>query len=238
MAYIKIPTGIHEITATVSRKSYIQYQCYKCGNKDLYEYILSQEGSGNYHVFQSTLAKQNVENNAKLKAMQLLDQQDAALFYTINLEHNYELITKKIQCPCCGEKQPWSKIPVSWKKSKLFMFWLIGLFLLFMFTCAFAYAIELKIAAVFAVLTALMAVPPLIHYIRRKNTLRDIQNLTFVPPVYYNKQNIQELIEQLNPNFSKENEANSSSQKLLCPNCGAEIYNKNNFCDKCGFKLH
>ncbi len=237
MAYIRIPTGIRTITATISRKSYIQYQCYKCGNTVLYEYLLSKQGSNTYHVFQSDTTKQNAESNAEAKAIQLLDRQDDALFNAINVEHNYELIAQKVKCPYCKEIQPWSKVPLPWKKAKGFGFWILGMVLLLLYTIGSIF-INLGVSTVFAVFTVLVALLPCIRSIRRKKTLRNIQDITFTTPIYYNKHNIHELIEQLNPNVNQAEAVNTLSEKLRCPNCGAELKDTNIFCGNCGFKVN
>ena len=198
MAYIVIPTGMKTVTATVSRKSFIQYRCQKCGKNVLYEYVLKQQSSGSYHVLQSAQAKKQVETEAGSKAVQIIDKQDEELFSAINIEHEYGKIGKKIKCPHCGEVQSWSKIPCEWKKSKLFRLWvLILIFMSIMTLLMISFTIDIPIATlIMCIPVVLVALIPLFRNIRRKKALSMIQNSNFVPPVYYNQQNINELIGQ------------------------------------------
>lgn len=238
MAYIRIPTGMQTVTATVTRKSYIQYQCYKCGKNVLHEYELKQQASGSYHVFQSDATKNRVENEAGTKASHVLDQQDAALFTTINYEHNYEQVSQKIKCPHCGEVQPWSKIPCAWRKVKLFGLWIVGLIFLSIEALAML-SFAPMVGITFVIPLVLFALLPLFRNIKRKKALLKIQNTSFMPPIYYNKQNINELISQLRPDTNKETnlEANASAAPSTCPQCGTGISGTDKFCAKCGLKL-
>lgn len=237
MAYIRIPTGMQTVTATVSRKSYIKYQCCKCGKSALHEYALSQQASGTYHVFQSDATKKNVENNAGAKATQVLDQQDAALFNAINLEHNYDSVSQEIKCPYCGLRQPWSKIPRPWRKTKLFGLWIVGLVLFVIDTVAML-SFAPAVGVLFAIPTALVALLPFFHSIKRKKALQRIQTSTFSPPVYYNKQNIQEILSPLKLEQNQENTLNEPSTVSRCPNCGSQLNPSDRFCGQCGFRLN
>jgi len=193
MAYIRVPTGMQTVTVTVSRKSYIQYQCCKCGESVLHEYTLSQQASGTYHAFQSAATKEHVENNAEAKAAQILNQQDAAMFHAINIDHNYELVSQEVKCPYCGQRQPWSKFPLPWRKVKWFGLWIVVLILMSIVTVAMLSVNS--ITGISSVIPpVLVALLPLFHSIKRKKALQRIQTSTFLPPVYYNKQNIQEIL--------------------------------------------
>lgn len=233
MAYIKIPTGMQTVTATVSRKSFMKYQCCKCGKAVLHEYVLSQQASDSYHVFQSKETKNNVKTGASAQAAQLLDRQDAALFNAINFEHNYELVSQPVKCPHCGQRQPWSNVPVDWRKTDLSI-WIIGL-VLSLFASVFMLYFIPVVGAVFAVATVLLVLWPVFHSVKRKKALHLIQTSTFLPPVYYNKQNIQQLLNSLQ---SKQNQVSNSSKELKCPNCGSQLNASNRFCGRCGFRYN
>ena len=195
---MRIPTGMRRVTITASRKSFIQYTCCKCGKTSLYEYVLKQAAAGGYHALQSDQSKGRVEDKISANASSHLDKQDAALFNAINTAHDYQMVQQAVKCPQCGELQPWSKIPCKWVKSAAFWYWVTGLFFLGLFAALTltssnphpSFDILLAISA------AVLVLPPLIRGIRRKKALDRVRSAVFVPPVYYNRQNIGQLLNQ------------------------------------------
>lgn len=91
----------------------------------------------------------------------------------------------------------------------------------------------------FAIPLVLLALLPLFRNIKRKKVLLKIQNTSFMPPIYYNKQNINELISQLRLHTNKETnlEVYASAAPSTCPQCGTETGETDKFCYRCGLKL-
>lgn len=195
MAYIRIPTGLKSVTATVSRKSFVLYKCPHCGQWVLHEYTVQRQAQGTYHSFQSDQNKERVENSASDKAAYYLEQKDAELFNGINVYHNYECVDFKVKCPYCNSLQPWSNIPRKWTKTP-FCFILALIMLVGILMSMSMLSNDLAVGLSYLSGIVLLALIPIIYTIRRKKRIKAVQSsdASFVPPTYYNKYNINDLL--------------------------------------------
>lgn len=198
MAYIRVPTGIRNVTATAAGKGIICYKCPKCGQTGLFEYAIEKRVSGFYHVFQRKSSKSRIESKTCINARQLVDQEDAALFRGINVEHNYDMISAVIKCRHCGEIQPWSGIPGKWRNIAWFNLWVMGLMFGVSMTLIMVFENPL-LSISFLWMAVILAVLPFFRNRKRKKAIEKSQLANFEAPVYYNQSNIKELVDKIVP---------------------------------------
>ncbi len=108
---IRIPTGLKETTATVSKSDLLLFQCTKCKRPSLTQYPLQTSSSATYHVFQSQESKGRTIDSANRAASQRIYQQSAYLAQAINETRNYDAVDRCVTCPYCGHRQEWSTLP-------------------------------------------------------------------------------------------------------------------------------
>lgn len=194
---MRIRTGIMQLTATFNRKCFIKYKCAKCGREHLAEYDIKINESEMYQKSGGEAARQKAENNMSERALEKINKIDVELFESINVRCDYEKISKAVVCPDCKEKQPWSKIPCTWRNVQLFRLWVVVLVcfsimsLIIFFSCLSGSDFQ----PVFLVITYLLAFSalPFIRKIRRKKALDRMHTKNFEPPTYYNATNVEEL---------------------------------------------
>lgn len=196
MPIIVVPTGGKTLTVKASRKGFIRYQCCQCGKTSLYGHTFIAEGSDSYHVLQSEEAKLRAEQNARDRAVRALDKQDDAMFDAINVKGSYGAIETPIVCPHCGKVQPWSDIPP--KRSILFsvLLWAALVFLPAILLNALDFHTTLLTALLWILPTLLVTGLFVGRLIRRNRAEKDLQKESFLPPIYYNRQNFEELAAQ------------------------------------------
>lgn len=191
---MRIRTGIMQLTATFNRKCFIKYKCAKCGREHLAEYDIKINESEMYQKSGGEAARQKAENNMSERALEKINKTDVELFESINVRRDYEKISKAVVCPDCKEKQPWSKIPCTWRNVQLFRLWVVALVCFSLMSLISlsdsdfqsVFYIGITYLAVFSAL-------PFIRKIRRKKALDRMHTKNFEPPTYYNATNIEEL---------------------------------------------
>ncbi len=199
---MKIPTGGVTLTVTASQKRYIKFRCPSCGGDYLAPYLLKAEAQGGYHALNSQSKKDDVKSHTQSTAARNLTEKDDRLFREINKEHVYNSVCDKVICPGCGAQQPWSGFQKPWTRSGYVIWGLLAAALSFLTIYAFSGAVpgknNLGQLAVFFLLALVAVVSVLaVHLLRIKLKEKKCAEAGFVPPVYYNRENIGELIEQV-----------------------------------------
>lgn len=187
-----------QVTATASKRSFIHYQCPKCGQYHLYEYIIKGKGQSSYHIFQSSNKQIGAQNKAGDIASSAVEKQDEKLYNSINITKSYEYVSQKIHCPGCKEKQPWSDVPKKWKEMKYIGLWYVILICLSVYALGMIAAFP-YVSIAFGCMAAITALLPVFNIIRRKRATKRIASSSFVPPIYFNHTNIHMLKEMLQP---------------------------------------
>lgn len=199
---MRIKTGIVQSDFAFKRTCFIKYKCSKCDAEDIFVYNIVSKQTGFYHDLGGEIAEQNVKSRVALQASEEINKFDAELFKSININRDYKMVTQKIICPKCGEKQIWSGIPCEWKKVKLFRLWIIGLVASLLFSVVMLLnSINTPdvLPAVFSGILYLiiLSILPFIRKNKIKKALKGIENFNFEPLTYYNESNISELREKL-----------------------------------------
>lgn len=192
-----------DLVLTVQRKGFIMYQCSKCGKTQLHEISVKGTSSAAIHTFGGKKSYAKTENKARQGAIENLDKLDDALFDAINNQQDYSKIYEPIVCRDCREQQIWSNNPVPWKQVRGYDYWLwgikwsgcISLFLLFFI---FSFSNLIPWFCITLLIFVFLALLPFFHRLKQKKALKAIQEASFQPPKYYNRTNIDELIDSKN----------------------------------------
>ena len=201
MAYIRIPTGQYTATATVTKTSFLYYQCLYCGKDALTPLELKGVGQQTYHALNSQATKDARREAAAEGAQQNAAGADLELFNAVNVKKEYGALKRKIVCPHCGKRQPWSEVgdflnsPYRFVWLALVAVFLIMTMVLWVRTMSAAMPMYALPAASLVATVCVAAFFPLLH--SYKNAVRYDQfrgNPAFVPPVYYNATNLDELL--------------------------------------------
>lgn len=191
MAYIPIPTDLKNLTYTSSRRSFILFRCCSCGRECLYDYRISAQAGGVYHVFQRKKTKDNLNSRVKSQAVDNLNAADEAMFKAFNIDHDYKGFHSPVKCPHCGTVQTWSNVPASFWKSKWVFLWIILAASAF---SAFCLLMSSALLLPALVVLCIPILPPMLHASRIKRAQKEISDYKGEPPVYYNQKNIEDLI--------------------------------------------
>ena len=108
MAYIRVPTGVKNVTVTASKRTFFYFRCASCGKEALVPFKVTGTAQGSYHVLNSSEKKEAVANEARQNSQAALSGADAELFNGVNVKKDYSVVKKAIKCPYCNKKQPWS----------------------------------------------------------------------------------------------------------------------------------
>lgn len=190
---IRVPTGVKTLSLTAQRKGFVEYKCTKCGKVHLQEICIETTQTTPYHIFGGEKARTEAENKLRTMVVEALDARDNELFNAINVQQDYSKVHEPIICQSCGEKQVWSTVPKPWKESRGFAYWIIALF-----ACTLSLIVMFLSNSVLRwmylpVLFVLLALP-LIRKQKQKKVLTVTQEMSFQPPKYYNRSNMQELM--------------------------------------------
>ena len=117
--------GYMTYQAAGSKKSLLVFNCEKCGERNVNEYMVYGGASVTYHVLYSREKIASMQKSAQAAAQTFVDSNDQKNYEQINIKHDYSGITNKIICKKCGQIQTWSNIN-KWSEKKLFLLWLIG----------------------------------------------------------------------------------------------------------------
>lgn len=210
MALIRIPTGVHTVTATIERRALLYYRCPRCGREAFTGYRFSVGGAANYHVFGGGAAEESARSKAGQKAVHATEQLDAQNAQRINRERDFDGIREPVVCRACGQIQPWSVIPSRWRKKRLFVLWVIGVVV---FVEMLGMVISFGSAALpsLIMLGALLTYFPVRNAILRKKALARMEELHAEPPVYYGASNFNELVESPARSLAEEYLANEAA---------------------------
>ena len=195
MAYIRVPTGVKNVTVTASKRTFFYFRCASCGKEALVPFKVTGTAQGSYHVLNSSEKKEAVANEARQNSQAALSGADAELFNGVNVKKDYSVVKKAIKCPYCNKKQPWSLLRDLIHTPFIVPF--VGM-LLFSIIMLFRNIGVANMAGMFISLLTLVAsaafFPLLCLYRNRKKEEKWQNDPSFVPPVYYNEVNLKELI--------------------------------------------
>lgn len=197
---MRIPTGGKILTVTASRRSVFGFTCAYCGEKALVPYEISQQAKGEYHVLNSRETKNRVNANTRSAASERLSEWDKQLFDSVNKQHDYQYVHNPVRCPHCKAKQPWSGFPKPWTRSE-FVPWGLGmafLGLLTIFTLRnFSEGKANGAGGLFGVAVIIgfivVGLLPFLKVIKRNQARKECSGTQFIPPVYYNESNQNDL---------------------------------------------
>lgn len=212
-------------TLTAHRRELVHYKCCKCGAENLYLYDVESDS----HSLSSQAGAWETKS-AAAEAAEEVAVEEANLLRAVNVDHNYEMVRKKVICPRCGEKQVWSGIPCTWRKVSGFGFWIVGLVL-----CSFESFVLLAGALtggpellgpsiVFSCLLLLLISLPFIRKSKRKKALEKIANTNFEPPTFISGSNLSKL----------EEETPDKGTETTCDGCGKPFAEGLGVCPFCG----
>ena len=192
--YIRIPIPIEKMTASSEKTSRIYYRCPECGRENIEEYKLTESNSSSACFS----LKDELKNTVSQKLHEKLNKRDDDLFRSINLEHDYSKIGKKVFCSNCGLKQPWSGIPQLPSKKV----WLLLIpFYILLPSLRFLIS-ESTTASYDGFLIYLIPISLILLYIgfkfiSKRIALKKAEAADFEHPIYYNSHNMDELLERM-----------------------------------------
>lgn len=146
---------------------------------------------GTYSVSFSQDKIDKVKAETEINVQNMINKEDNEVFEDINIKRSYDTFYKRVKCPNCCEYQPWSGIPRKWKDAKYFKLWLlIAFFVVFdMLVVLFTSPVLIPLLVPFTIYLLL----PLIRKFRRDSAIKKANETEFVPPIYYNDRNLNEL---------------------------------------------
>lgn len=190
-----------KITAKASKTSYLVYKCHQCGRTVRYEYVLEEQAVSQVPANAKAEKKERFRQKARTAATKKLERRDEKLFTAINRTHDYRQIYKQVQCPHCSQLQCWSMIPLPFWETNLFVLWLL-LAVFFVCFAVFSLPNVVQAVTVFFIGLILLTLAPLVQYLRRCFAQKKVERMDFSPPVYYNQQNMPELLARIQPDGS------------------------------------
>ena len=192
--------GFRSKPVYAEKTNYLYYECEHCGFTQTRPVLIRKSAQAFYHIQESPETLEEVEAAAKQKAIRRVEAEDRALYDAFNVRPNYEVFREKVVCSSCSRAQCWSVIPPGLKQADWLRSWII----LTVFA-AISLAASLLTAVVSSgssgkpwlagsiVCAALLMLPILIHFIRRRRALEKVRKADFRPPLYFNDSNMSEL---------------------------------------------
>ena len=203
MSHTRDSNGFRNKTVYAEKTNYLYYECEHCGFTQTRPVLIRKSAQAFFHVQESPETRQEVEAAAKQKALRRVEAEDRALYDAFNVRPNYEVFREKVVCSSCSRAQCWSVIPPELKQAEWLRPWII-------LTAAAALSLAASLLTVLGssgsagsagkvwlagnlVSAALLMLPIVIHFIRRRHALEKVRTADFRPPLYFNDSNMSEL---------------------------------------------